>query len=89
MRRLSRLGYFIYIPHQPINVPIAGAQAFLTGYIHIRRMAINHQAVVAYYFIGIVWFFNKCRYHSRFIPEGVSEVSQIFLHVLPKLFSYE
>jgi hypothetical protein len=31
-------------------------------------------------------------YHSRFIPEGVAEVSQIFLrgtHVLPKLFSYE
>jgi hypothetical protein len=31
-------------------------------------------------------------YHSRFIPEGVAEASQIFLrdsHVLPKLFSYE
>jgi hypothetical protein len=31
-------------------------------------------------------------YHSRFIPEGVVEVSQIFLrdtHVLPTLFSYE
>jgi hypothetical protein len=31
-------------------------------------------------------------YHSRFIPEGVSEASQIYLrdaHVLPKLFSYE
>jgi hypothetical protein len=31
-------------------------------------------------------------YHSRFIPEGVTEVSQIFLrvtHVLPKLVSYE
>jgi hypothetical protein len=31
-------------------------------------------------------------YHSRFIPEGVAEVSQIFLqdtHVLPKLASYE
>jgi hypothetical protein len=31
-------------------------------------------------------------YHSRFIPEGVAEVSQIFLrdtHVLPKLVSYE
>jgi hypothetical protein len=31
-------------------------------------------------------------YHSRFIPEGVGEVSQIFLldtHVLPKLVSYE
>jgi hypothetical protein len=31
-------------------------------------------------------------YHSRFIPEGVAEVSQIFLrgtHVLPKLISYE
>jgi hypothetical protein len=31
-------------------------------------------------------------YHSRFIPEGVAEVFQIFLrdiHVLPKLVSYE
>jgi hypothetical protein len=31
-------------------------------------------------------------YHSRFFPEGVAEVSQIFLrdtHVLPKLVSYE
>jgi hypothetical protein len=31
-------------------------------------------------------------YHPRFIPEGVAEVSQIFLrdtHVLPKLVSYE
>jgi hypothetical protein len=31
-------------------------------------------------------------YHSRFIPGGVAEVSQIFLrdtHVLPKLVSYE
>jgi hypothetical protein len=31
-------------------------------------------------------------HHSRFIPEGVAEVFQIFLqdvHVLPKLFSYE
>jgi hypothetical protein len=31
-------------------------------------------------------------YHSRFIPEGVAEVSQIVLrdtHVLPKLVSYE
>jgi hypothetical protein len=31
-------------------------------------------------------------YHSRFIPEGVAEVSQIFLrdtHVLLKLVSYE
>jgi hypothetical protein len=31
-------------------------------------------------------------YHSRFIPDGVAEVPQIFLrdaHVLPKLFSYE
>jgi hypothetical protein len=31
-------------------------------------------------------------YHSRFIPEGVAEVSQIFLrdtHVLPKFVSYE
>jgi hypothetical protein len=31
-------------------------------------------------------------YHSRLIPEGVAEVSQIFLrdtHVSPKLVSYE
>jgi hypothetical protein len=31
-------------------------------------------------------------YHSRFIPEGVAELSQIFprdTHVLPKLVSYE
>jgi hypothetical protein len=35
---------------------------------------------------------NIHTYHSRFIPEGVAEVSQIFLrdtHVLPKLVSYE
>jgi hypothetical protein len=31
-------------------------------------------------------------YHSRFIPEGVAQVSQIFLrdaHFLPKFVSYE
>jgi hypothetical protein len=31
-------------------------------------------------------------YYSRFIPEGVAEVSQIFIgdtHVLPKLVTYE
>jgi hypothetical protein len=31
-------------------------------------------------------------YHSRFIPEGAAEASQIYLwdtHVLPQLFSYE
>jgi hypothetical protein len=31
-------------------------------------------------------------YHSRFVPEGVEEVSQIYpldIHVLPKLVSYE
>jgi hypothetical protein len=31
-------------------------------------------------------------YHSRFIPEGIADASQILLrdaHVLPKLFSYE
>jgi hypothetical protein len=31
-------------------------------------------------------------YHSRFIPEGVAETTQIFLrdaHVLPKLLSYK
>jgi hypothetical protein len=32
------------------------------------------------------------KYHSRFIPEGVAEATQIFLQdaqLLPKLFSYE
>jgi hypothetical protein len=30
-------------------------------------------------------------YHSRFVPEGVAEISKIHRdnHVLPKLFSYE
>jgi hypothetical protein len=33
-------------------------------------------------------YYNRHTYHSRFIPEGVAEVSQIFLrdtHVLSKL----
>jgi hypothetical protein len=37
-------------------------------------------------------FIHIHTYHSRFIPEGVAEASQIFLrdtHVLPKLVSYE
>jgi hypothetical protein len=37
-------------------------------------------------------FNTQHTYHSRFIPEGVAEVSQILLrdtHVLPKLVSYE
>jgi hypothetical protein len=41
----------------------------------------------------VIWgSFYIHTYHSRFIPEGVAEVSQIFLrdtHVLPKLASYE
>jgi hypothetical protein len=41
--------------------------------------------------IMFLLIYNTC-YHSRFIPEGVAEVSQISLrdtHVLPKLISYE
>jgi hypothetical protein len=36
--------------------------------------------------------FHTYTYHSRFIPKGVAETSQIFLRdaqVLPKLFSYK
>jgi hypothetical protein len=35
---------------------------------------------------------NIHTYHSRFIPKGVAEVSQIFLrdtHILPKFISYD
>jgi hypothetical protein len=40
----------------------------------------------------ITFLMNHYTYHSRFIPEVVAEVSQIFLrdtHVLPKLVNYE
>jgi hypothetical protein len=40
--------------------------------------------------IGIHTYIHT--YHSRFIPEGVAEASQIFFqdaHLAPKLFSYE
>jgi adenylosuccinate synthase len=45
--------------------------------------------------VGFLCHIDTCHihtYHSRFIPEGVVEVSQIFLrdtHILPKLVSYE
>jgi hypothetical protein len=51
--------------------------------------------LVAFYDIhGIFreWNVDIHTYHSRFIPEGVAEVCQIFLrdtHVLQKLISYE
>jgi hypothetical protein len=35
---------------------------------------------------------RRCTYHTRFIPEGEVEASQIFLQdprILPKLLSYE
>jgi hypothetical protein len=38
-----------------------------------------------------IYIYTLHTYHSRFIPEGVAEVSQIFLqdtHVLLKLVSY-
>jgi hypothetical protein len=44
---------------------------------------------VLFYYINTTYIHT---YHSRFILEGVAEVSQIFLrdtHVLPKLVSYE
>jgi hypothetical protein len=40
----------------------------------------------------LVAFYDIHTYHSRFIPVGVTEASQIFLRdalVLPKLFSYD
>jgi hypothetical protein len=43
-------------------------------------------------FVSSIYNYYIHTYHSRFIPEGVAEVSQIFLrntHVLPKLVSYE
>jgi hypothetical protein len=42
--------------------------------------------------IFVAQFFKGHIYHSRFTPEGVAEVSQIFLrdtHVLPKLVNYD
>jgi hypothetical protein len=36
----------------------------------------------------MIWFMQTHTYHSRFIPEGAAEASQIFLrdaHILPKL----
>jgi hypothetical protein len=51
------------------------------------------------YFLWTLWYLNvTCwlthtyTYHSQFIPEGIAEVSQIFLrdnHVLPKLVNFE
>jgi hypothetical protein len=44
-------------------------------------------------FLSVTVFMARLSiYHSRFIPVGVAEASQIFLrdvHVLPKLLSYE
>jgi hypothetical protein len=46
------------------------------------RIRVPIEIIVTYLYIHT--------YHSRFIPEGVAEASQIFLgDVLPKLFSYE
>jgi muramidase (phage lysozyme) len=53
--------------------------------------SMENRRVVTYY-IYYYYYIHTYTYHSRFIPEGVAEVSQIFLrdtYVLPKLVSYE
>jgi hypothetical protein len=59
------------------------------------RQSMNFQALILFA-IGFETYFiflkNLHTYHSRFIPEGIAEVSQIFLRdtrVLSKLISYE
>jgi hypothetical protein len=62
-------------------------EMYLTVGILIMRLFVNVCMYVCTYFVRGIH-----TYHSRFIPEGVAEVSQIFLrdtHVLPKLVSYE
>jgi hypothetical protein len=56
--------------------------------LHLQPLKISN---IYQYFLTIESN-NIHTYHSRFIPKGVAEVSQIFLrdtHVLPKLVSYE
>jgi hypothetical protein len=74
--------------HQPINVPTAGAQAFLMDYPQGEIIIIITIDNYIHINTPIEYPLDyKHTYHSRFIPEGVAEVSQIFLrdrHVLPK-----
>jgi hypothetical protein len=60
--------------------------------IHTGNSIVTITYIHMYVCSGIKREWYVCTYHSRFIPEGVAEVSQIFLretHVLPKLASYE
>jgi hypothetical protein len=62
---------------------------------HILRLSQKHKAsnfYELYFYVTATKKIHIHTYHSRFIPEGVAEVSQIFPRdtpVLPKLVSYE
>jgi hypothetical protein len=72
---------------------VCGKESVWMGYVELKCI------VFKYIFNFLLIFYNVMlqntyihTYHSRFNPEGVAEVSQIFLrhtHVLPKLVSYE
>jgi hypothetical protein len=52
-------------------------------------LCISFRVLLLFY---LLLYIRVHTYHSRFIPKGVAEASQIFFrdaHVLPKLFSYE
>jgi hypothetical protein len=85
--------------HHRFLIPLCGVgkTCFLLPFFSITLTNNIHTIILSYYLI-VIWvptylydhtFIHT--YHSRFIPKGVAEASQIFLrnnHVLPKLLSY-
>jgi hypothetical protein len=60
--------------------------------LRLRFHVFSATASISHHYSDTDIIHNNTYIHSRFIPEGVVEVSQIFLrdtHVLLKLVSYE
>jgi hypothetical protein len=86
--RCSSVNFFSLVSASRNNIKNKRNQLFL---MHINREpTIIYDSL--YRKIDLISNIYIHTYHSRFIPDGVAEVSQIFLrdtHVLPKLVSYE
>jgi hypothetical protein len=89
----------LYIYLLFLSIPLAADYALLFLFIHFFfyyrlpgrdcYLAIRPPIVIL---TTISFYIHIRTYHSRLIPEGVAEASQIFLrdaHVLPKLLSYK
>jgi hypothetical protein len=79
----------MYYEQSAMGLKSVKCAVFLIGKSVMDKMQVARSNICDVCMYNYTYLYT---YHSRFIPEGVAEVSQIFLrdtHVLPKLVSYE